>query len=98
MARDGERLAEAEAVLGDSVGAICETVADAGVPELELANLETVAALIAHAALVRSESRGCHYRLDHKERDDARWSGHTVMRRGEPDRFVPVGSTTCRED
>ena len=53
----------------------------------ELANLRTVAGLIAEAALVRTESRGCHARLDFPGRDDERWLGHTVFRRGEPPRF-----------
>jgi L-aspartate oxidase len=59
----------------------------------ELANLATVATLVAHSAWLRTESRGCHSRLDFPERDDGRWRGRTVMRRGAPYRFEPVGST-----
>jgi L-aspartate oxidase len=57
---------------------------------LELANLATVATLITHSAWLRIESRGCHSRLDYPERDDERWRGHTVMRRGADQRFVDI--------
>ena len=36
----------------------------------ELANMLTVAALVAEAGLVRAESRGTHFRTDAPERDD----------------------------
>ena len=58
--------------------------------DLELANLSTVATLITHAAWLRTESRGCHSRLDFPERDDAAWLGRTVLKRGAAPRFVPV--------
>ncbi len=60
------------------------------VAHLELANLVTVAGLIARAAAVRTESRGCHMRLDFGERDDERWLGHTIFVRGCEPRFAPV--------
>ena len=37
----------------------------------ELANMLTVAALVAEACLAREESRGTHFRDDHPERNDA---------------------------
>lgn len=58
--------------------------------DLELTNLVTVASLIARAAAVREESRGCHSRLDHPERDDRRWLGHTVLRRGTTPSFEKI--------
>jgi len=58
--------------------------------DLELHNLATVATLITHAAWLRTESRGCHSRLDFPARDDERWLGRTVLRRGSAPRFVPV--------
>lgn len=61
----------------------------------ELANLATIATLITHSAWLRTESRGCHSRLDFLERDDERWRGRTVMRRGAPWRFEPVGSPSA---
>ena len=58
--------------------------------DLELHNLATVATLIAHAAWLRTESRGCHSRLDFAGRDDERWLGRTVFKRGAVPKFVPV--------
>jgi L-aspartate oxidase len=68
-------------------------VLDASLPEtswMELQNLVTVAALTAHAAWLRTESRGVHQRLDFPERDDASWTGRTVLVRGASPRFEPV--------
>jgi L-aspartate oxidase len=47
---------------------------------LELRNLATVAALIVDSALLRKESRGLHYTLDHPEADPSRCHA-TVLRR-----------------
>lgn len=63
---------------------------DAPTELLEARNLLTTAMLIAHAAAVREESRGAHYRDDFPERDDANWRGHTVWRHGSPPHFAPV--------
>ena len=48
----------------------------------ELQNMLCVARLMIHAALAREESRGCHFRADFPERDDAHWNCHTTFRRG----------------
>jgi L-aspartate oxidase len=45
-----------------------------------LANLVTVGALMARAALRRTESRGGHYRADFAARDDVHWSAHIAER------------------
>ena len=58
--------------------------------DLELHNLTTVATLITHAAWLRTESRGCHSRVDFPERDDVHWRGRTVMRRGAAPHVVPI--------
>ena len=42
----------------------------------ECQNMLTVSLLIAHAAQLRQESRGVHYRMDHPERDDTRFKRH----------------------
>ena len=53
--------------------------------DLELANLVTVGTLITHAAWLRTESRGCHSRLDFPERDDEHWRvSHRVPARIRP--------------
>lgn len=47
----------------------------------QVANLATVALLVARAALAREESRGGHYRSDFPARDDEHWKRHVVQRR-----------------
>lgn len=46
---------------------------------IELANMIAVARLVAHAALVREESRGAHYRSDFPRLDDEHWKCHLVL-------------------
>jgi succinate dehydrogenase / fumarate reductase flavoprotein subunit len=41
----------------------------------ELGNLLTVSEAVARSALLRTESRGAHSRLDHPATDDAKWNG-----------------------
>jgi succinate dehydrogenase / fumarate reductase flavoprotein subunit len=45
-----------------------------------------LAEVIALGALNREETRGSHYRLDFKERDDKEWLKHTLVtwREGKP--------------
>jgi L-aspartate oxidase len=42
-----------------------------------------VARLMIHAALARTETRGCHVRTDFPKRDDEHWTRHITFRRGE---------------
>jgi L-aspartate oxidase len=90
MSRTDSGLAEAAQVLEGL--ALVIDAESARPSDLELQNLVTTSALITHAAWIRTESRGCHSRLDHPERDDERWLGRTVMRRGASPRLVPVSS------
>ena len=49
----------------------------------EATNLLTVAAGLTLAAQARQETRGSHWREDFPARDDATWSVHLVLARGE---------------
>ena len=49
---------------------------------LEARNMVTVARLVAGSALVREESRGSHYRDDHRKRDDRRYGSSSYIARG----------------
>jgi L-aspartate oxidase len=50
-----------------------------GVEAWETTNLHLVARVLAAAALRRTETRGCHWREDHPERDDAAWRRHQIL-------------------
>jgi L-aspartate oxidase len=74
--RHGDTLQEAVAQLGSSHRAMAGRIEHGErltAEEWKLANLTTVAWLIARAALRREESRGAHYRDDYPERDDIHW-------------------------
>ena len=45
-------------------------------------NLHTVSTVLVAAATRREETRGCHWREDFAERDDARWHGHLLTTLG----------------
>jgi L-aspartate oxidase len=88
MSRSDEGLARAAADLG----LLDATVGDLGdsAAELELANLLTVGTLITHAAWLRTESRGCHFRRDYPQREEA-WRMRIVQQRGQAPSHALVG-------
>ncbi len=88
VSRTNEGLAQAADVLESLASRLPN--ASVNSEDLELRNLASVAALVTHAAWLRTESRGCHYRLDYPERDDVHWLGRTVMCRGSEPRFAPI--------
>jgi L-aspartate oxidase len=93
MSRTDEGLAHAAAemeALAVAAGDANEMPAD-----LEVANLVTVGTLIAHAAWLRHESRGCHFRRDFPQRDDA-WRIRIVQQRGGPPSRVAVEGDLMR--
>ncbi|WP_329456401.1 L-aspartate oxidase [Streptomyces sp. NBC_01497] len=53
--------------------------AEPGVEAWETTNLLTVARALVTAALRREETRGCHWREDFPDRDDAHWRHHLVL-------------------
>lgn len=63
-----------------------------GVDTWEATNLLCVARVLVAAARLREETRGCHWREDHADRDDADWRRHIVVRLN-PDRTLTVHTT-----
>ncbi|MEV0239620.1 L-aspartate oxidase [Streptomyces sp. NPDC050674] len=66
--------------------------AEAGVDTWEATNLLCVARVLVAAALLREETRGCHWREDRPERDDPAWRRHIVVTLN-PDRTLAVHTT-----
>ncbi|MEO3972265.1 L-aspartate oxidase [Streptomyces sp. CAU 1734] len=66
--------------------------AEPGVESWETSNLLCVARVLTAAALAREETRGCHWREDHPDRDDAAFHHHLVVRIA-PDRSLLVTRT-----
>jgi len=54
----------------------------------EFQNMLDVAKLITEAAIIRTESRGAHYREDFPERDDVNWRKHVLICRDKEPRIV----------
>ncbi|WP_216591004.1 L-aspartate oxidase [Streptomyces brasiliscabiei] len=66
--------------------------AEPGVDTWETTNLLCVARVLVAAARLREETRGCHWREDRADRDDAAWRRHIVVRLN-PDRTLAVHTT-----
>ncbi len=66
--------------------------AEPGTETWEATNLLCVARVLVAAARLREETRGCHWREDHPERDDEAWRRHIVVRLN-PDRSLAVHTT-----
>jgi L-aspartate oxidase len=65
----------------DRLGALAaDSGAVPGVDGWETTNLVSLSTALAHAALVREETRGSHWREDFPGRDDAVWAGHLDSR------------------
>jgi len=92
--RSGERLTETREIVAFLSRYFMDKTFDAAklgraaVNGWELQNMLTVCQLIATAALARTESRGAHYRLDYRERDDANWRVHLLWKRGSDEAIV----------
>jgi len=56
----------------------------------ELQNMLLVSSLFANSALMRTESRGVHYRTDFPKIDDDNWKVRIIAKRGDDLRTVPV--------
>ncbi|MFI6686095.1 L-aspartate oxidase [Streptomyces sp. NPDC050485] len=76
--RSAESLAEAADRL-EAIRADEHKAAVPGVEAWETTNLLLVARVLVAAAAAREETRGCHWREDRPDRDDAAWRRHLVV-------------------
>ena len=99
--RDGENLYSAVEELRDllhrSKFAGVRLKSRASNPELEEVYRTTkmlkIAISISYSALIRTESRGAHYREDHPNRDDLHWLKRTLVKWTNPESTLPdIGS------
>ncbi|MER5932655.1 L-aspartate oxidase [Streptomyces sp. NPDC002054] len=72
--------------------------AEPGVDTWEATNLLCVARVLVAAARRREETRGCHWREDHPERDDAEWRRHLVVRLSRTEKRALVVTETDTAD
>jgi L-aspartate oxidase len=73
------RTAASLAAAATTLAALGERPAAEPCPEAwDATNLHTVATALVAAAARREETRGCHWREDFPDRDDARWHGHLL--------------------
>ncbi|MER5889206.1 L-aspartate oxidase [Streptomyces sp. NPDC001941] len=85
-----------EAIRLDSAHEYAGKPAVPGVEAWETTNLLLVSRVLAAAAQERVETRGCHWREDFADRDDAHWRRHTVLRLT-PDRRLVVTRTATQD-
>ncbi|MFI6473457.1 L-aspartate oxidase [Streptomyces sp. NPDC050516] len=77
--RSADSLAEAAGRL-EAIRADEHKAAVPGVEAWETTNLLLVSRVLVAAAAAREETRGCHWREDRPDRDDAAWQRHLVVR------------------
>ncbi|WP_372350762.1 L-aspartate oxidase [Streptomyces sp. KL116D] len=96
--RSADSLSDAAAQLGrihaEAANSLAENgkTAEPGVDTWEATNLLCVARVLVAAARRREETRGCHWREDHADRDDTNWRRHIVVRLN-PDRTLATHTT-----
>ncbi|MGW5334230.1 L-aspartate oxidase [Streptomyces bauhiniae] len=78
LERAAQRLAELHARASDTLDGEGKT-AEPGVDTWEATNLLDVARVLVAGAALREETRGCHWREDHADRDDRHWRRHLVV-------------------
>ncbi|MEE1756709.1 L-aspartate oxidase [Streptomyces sp. SP18CS02] len=96
LAEAAEQLDAVRADAADDRGAGDRKAAEPGVDSWETTNLLCVARVLVAAARRREETRGCHWREDRPDRDDAGWRRHLVVRLA-PDRALDVRSTDTQD-
>ncbi|MEV8537242.1 L-aspartate oxidase [Streptomyces sp. NPDC051211] len=72
--------------------------AEPGVDTWEATNLLCVARVLVAAARRREETRGCHWREDHPDRDDSAWRRHLVVRLSRTEKRALVVTETDTAD
>ncbi|MFF4188984.1 FAD-binding protein, partial [Streptomyces sp. NPDC001691] len=101
VARSSAGLAEAAAHL-EALGAHAAETSDdrktaiPGIEAWEATNLLCVARALVASAQPREETRGCHWREDHPDREDTDWQRHVVVRL-RPDRSLAIHTTDTAE-
>ncbi|NDZ83839.1 L-aspartate oxidase, partial [Streptomyces sp. SID10853] len=88
----GAAMDAAAAGAPEALPAVALKPAEPGVEAWEATNLLCVARVLTAAAQRRAETRGCHWREDHADRDDTDWRRHLVVRLC-PDRSLAVHTT-----
>ncbi|MBR7678367.1 L-aspartate oxidase, partial [Streptomyces daliensis] len=91
--RSARSLTDAAARLEALPADFAHKAAEPGVETWENANLHLVARVLVAAALRRAETRGCHWREDHPDRNDADWARHLVVTHGPDARTLDVRTT-----
>ncbi|MEV0266692.1 L-aspartate oxidase [Streptomyces sp. NPDC050617] len=91
LAEAATRLTRLHATAADELAREGKT-AEPSVETWETTNLLLVARVLVAAAQRREETRGCHWREDHPERDDAAWHRHLLVAL-RPDRTLAVRTT-----
>ena len=76
----GEALEEIEEIKSSIDRTRIETSKEL-VKSLELRNMLTLGEMVCRAALMRTESRGSHYRSDFPQEDNASWQKNIVIRK-----------------
>ena len=84
---DGDRVEAGQTLLS-----VTTRTRDLLTAERSALNLLCVARVLVTAAARREETRGCHWREDHADRDDSAWRRHIVVRLN-PDRTLAVHTT-----
>ncbi|RKU19220.1 L-aspartate oxidase [Candidatus Poribacteria bacterium] len=91
--RNGEGLQETFAELQDlmeSLGNVLTRPEVADVATIETVNMLNVALMITQSALVRTESRGAHYRADFPAQDDTEWQRRLLITRDNPPETISL--------
>lgn len=65
----------------DKYAKIVENMKNRTIEDFQVQNMVTMARLIIKSAIERKESRGAHYRLDYRNRNDKKWNKHIIRKK-----------------